>query len=282
MNMLKVISPHGPLLGRLVARFANQSYTTRPICSSCPKEPMNRHCLEPLEPRRLLSTITLLNNRVTIVGNQNSPNRIVVGYSPGMRYIVCVVNGVTTDFKRNDVGGVYIFGGNDNDYLAISQARAPFDKGVRIMGEGGNDTLIGGNENDIIYGGSGNDYISLGLGDDIAVAQGGNDRILGGNATKTIFGGTGDDVIEMGASHGYIFPNQGNDSILDSDGAQFEILGQGGNDTITSNGEDTIWAGGGNDIIHGGKEVHQSEISGLNKIMSELMPIEPTIPPGST
>jgi hypothetical protein len=106
---------------------------------------MNRYCLEPLEHRRLLSTITLSNNKLTIVGNQHSSNRIVVGYSPGMRYVVCVVNGVASDFKRNDVGGVYIFGGQDNDYIAISQARAIFDKGVRIMGEGGNDTLIGGN-----------------------------------------------------------------------------------------------------------------------------------------
>jgi Ca2+-binding RTX toxin-like protein len=243
---------------------------------------MNRHCLETLEHRRLLSTITLSDNRLTIVGNQNSPNRIVVGYSPGTRYIVCVVNGVPTDFKRDDVGGVYIFGGNDNDYLAISQARAPFDKGVRIMGGAGNDTLIGGDSNDIIYGDSGNDYISLGSGDDIAVAGGGNDRILGGSATKTIFGGSGNDVIEMGDSHGYIFSNQGNDSILDSSGAQFEILGGGGNDTITSLGDDTIWGGGGHDVIHGGKEVHSGTISGINQIMKELMPIEPTLPAGST
>jgi len=243
---------------------------------------MNRHCLETLEHRRLLSTITLSDNRLTIVGNQNSPNRIIVGYSPGTRYVVCVVNGVPTDFKKDDVGGVYIFGGNDNDYIAISQARAPFDKGLRIMGEGGNDTLIGGDSDDIIYGGSGNDYISLGSGDDVAVAGGGNVRILGGDATKTIFGGTGNDVIEMGDSHGYIFSNQGSDSILDSSGAQFEILGGGGNDTITSLGEDTIWGGSGNDVIHGGKEVHRSTISGINKLMEELMPIEPTLPAGST
>lgn len=243
---------------------------------------MNRHCLEPLEPRRLLSTVTLSDNKLTIVGNQNSPNRIIVGYSPGSRYVVCVVNGVPTDFKRNDVGGVYIFGGNDNDYIAISQARALFDKGTRIMGGAGNDTLIGGDENDAIFGDAGNDYISLGAGDDIAVGGSGNDRILGGDATKTIFGGTGDDVIEMGDSHGYIFGNDGNDAILDSSGARFEILGDGGNDTITSHGDDTIWGGGGNDVIHGGSEVHHSEFSGISKLMSELMPHEPTLPAGST
>jgi Ca2+-binding RTX toxin-like protein len=238
---------------------------------------MDSNWLERLENRRLLSSVHLnSDNDLVIAGNLNTPNTVTIGYSPGERYVVCLLNGVPFDFVRHDVETVYIFCGNAGDNMRVSEARALFDKDVRMMGGAGNDTLIGGTENDDIWAGGGNNFISLGSGDDNVFSQGGNDRILGGDATKVIFGGTGNDVISMGASHGYFLGQGGNDAFQDASGADMEILASAGNDTITAHGDDTIYAGGGDDVIHGGSEVHHSAISGMSKIIEELTLREPT------
>src|SRR5437764_34038 len=131
---------------------------------------------EPLEPRRLLSSVTLdsTNSRLTIVGDQAAANTISVGYSPGTRYVVAVVNGVPHSFKRNDVSSVRIFGGNLDDSITISEARAKFDKSVRTVCGAGNDTFLGGHEDDVVFGDDGDDFISLGDNDDAAVGGNGD------------------------------------------------------------------------------------------------------------
>jgi Ca2+-binding RTX toxin-like protein len=239
---------------------------------------------EPLEPRRLLSSVTLdsSNNLLTIVGNQTTANTISVGYSPGKRYVVTVVNGVAKSFRRNDVGSIRIFGGNLADSITISEARGNFDKNVRAVCGAGDDTFLGGHEEDVVFGDDGNDFISLGTNDDAAVGGNGNDRIIAGDNRKLIFGGAGDDVIVTGNGRGYIFGEDGNDAIM-THGENYEIFGDQGVDTLTGGGRDTLWGGGGSaDVLHKGTEVHQSEFHGFQKIIDELIPQEPALPAGAT
>lgn len=233
---------------------------------------------EALEPRRLLSSVTLTSsNRLDIVGDQASANVISVGYSPGMRFVVVVINGKSFGFRKDDVNSIRIFGGALADRITISEARAKFDKSVRAVCGAGDDTFLGGSENDVVFGDDGNDFISLGNGDDAAVGGNGNDHIIGGNDTKLIFGGAGDDVIAVGSGRGYIFGQDGNDAIL-TRGDRFEILGDAGADTITGHGRDTIWGGGGADVLKGGTQINMSEVKRVQKIMSQLMPVEPSLP----
>ena len=55
-----------------------------------------------------------------------------------------------------------------------------------MIGNAGNDSVLGGNLNDWLYGNAGNDLLS---GDN------GVDRLYGGSGTDTLFGGTGDDYL---------------------------------------------------------------------------------------
>ena len=234
---------------------------------------------EPLESRRLLSSVTLTTGgTLEAVGDQGAPNVISIGYTPGKRFIVCVMNGTPTDFRSNDVRSVRVFGGALADQITITQGRAVFDKNVRAVCGAGDDTFLGGGENDVVFGNDGNDFISVGNGDDAVVGGNGDDRILAGDNTKTIYGGAGDDVIEVGSGRGYIFGGAGNDAIP-SRGDRFELLGNAGSDTITGHGRDTIYGGGGGtDVLHGATQINSGEVKGINKIEALLMPTEPSLP----
>jgi Ca2+-binding RTX toxin-like protein len=239
---------------------------------------------EPLESRRLLSSVTLdsSNSRITIVGDQTAANTITVGYSPGTRFVVTVVNGVAHSFRRNDVDSIRIFDGNLGDRITISEARAKFDKSVRAVCGAGDDTFLGGHEQDVVFGDDGNDFISLGSADDAAVGGNGNDRIIAGDDRKLIFGGAGDDVIVTGNGRGYLFGQDGDDAIM-TRGERYEIFGDAGVDTLTGGNRDTLWGGGGSaDVLHGGTENHHSEFHGYQKIINQLIPEEPALPAGAT
>ncbi|MGB0905644.1 MAG: hypothetical protein ACPGVJ_12170, partial [Mangrovicoccus sp.] len=92
-------------------------------------------------------------------------------------------------------------------------------------GNGGADTLLGGDGNDILKGQDGEDVIYGGAGDD---------QISGGRNDDLLYGGAGADLL-----HG----NGGNDTIEGGDGADL-LYGDDGNDQLEG--------GAGNDILRGG------------------------------
>lgn len=136
----------------------------------------------------------------------------------------------------------------------------------------GNDTL---NSIENVIGGSGNDTIN---GDSVAnflSGLAGNDRLFGGGGDDTLAGGTGNDSIDGGAGIdtadfssatsavnvdlvGGSASGQGTDTLVSIE----NVIGGGGNDTITGDsvanvlsgggGNDVISAGGGADTVFGG------------------------------
>jgi Ca2+-binding RTX toxin-like protein len=93
------------------------------------------------------------------------------------------VNGESAEFDTlvgdfENVEGGY---GNDKIYLRTNVAGAAW-------GNGGGDTLIGGNGNDHLYGGAGLDLLK---------GMAGNDTLDGGERTDSLAGGAGDDVLIM-------------------------------------------------------------------------------------
>jgi hypothetical protein len=104
------------------------------------------------------------------------------------------------------------------------------DVAVEVLGQGGDDTLVGGTGADTIDGGAGDDMISSGAGDDTLVGAGGSD---------TVDGGTGNDtVVFTGSQADYTF-----ESSFDGRKITITHVSDGGVDTVT--GVETLRFGDG-------------------------------------
>jgi hypothetical protein len=138
-----------------------------------------------------------------------------------------------------------------------------------LHGDGGNDTITGGDGRDAIWGDydyayygdygccsttlvGGNDTIDAGPGEDFVDGEDGND---------TIDGGTGDDGLGFyqgyGSSQPGLYGGPGNDTIRGGDGVDF-VQGDGGDAEYTQNqapwGNDNLDGGAGNDFVVGDNE----------------------------
>jgi len=109
------------------------------------------------------------------------------------------------------------------------------ERGVRIDGRGGDDTICAGDGDNIINGGAGNDWIN------------------GGNGVNTIDGGAGNDTM---------FAGTGNDTILGDTGNDDIVAGDGDNLVSTGSGDDIIVTGAGDDRVDGGKDVDTCDAGG--------------------
>jgi Ca2+-binding RTX toxin-like protein len=188
------------------------------------------------------------------------------------------------DDTINGVGGDdFLFGQNGNDKL---NGGAGNDQ---LNGDDGNDTLDGGTGNDALFGWGGNDILNGGDGDDDLSGDwdgAGDDILNGGNGNDYLFGGDGNDKLDGGAGNDMLLGWTGDDIITGGTGrdqmyggdgidtVDFEFLTTGGNfnlatgiaslsglfnekivdfeNIITGAGNDTIYGGGGGDIINAG------------------------------
>jgi Ca2+-binding RTX toxin-like protein len=111
-----------------------------------------------------------------------------------------------------------------------------------IVGNAGNNHLVGTGGNDVICGDAGNDVISGGGGDDLIYGASGRDNINGGSGNDVIFGGTGKD---------YLYGGKGKDQLNGGTGRDHLIAGSG---------RDKLAGGTGRDHCDGGKG-HDSSAS---------------------
>jgi Ca2+-binding RTX toxin-like protein len=96
-------------------------------------------------------------------------------------------------------GLLYIaFNGDDTVTLPDRGNFRKFDSSHYFEGNGGEDTIIGGNRNDLINGGENNDVLSGGQGKDNLHGIRGADRIDGGLGDDKLLGGRGDDELTGG------------------------------------------------------------------------------------
>uniref|UniRef100_UPI003A933240 VCBS domain-containing protein n=1 Tax=Kordiimonas sp. TaxID=1970157 RepID=UPI003A933240 len=137
-----------------------------------------------------------------------------------------------------------------------------------LRGSGDNDTLSGGGGNDLLDGGDGDDLIQQNEdddGQDIIVGGAGNDKINAGGGNDFVIGGGANDGNNRQSLDENSDPNApGADTIRGGSGDD-TILGGGWNDDLTddngryddgeevesSNEDNVIWAGSGNDVAAG-------------------------------
>jgi Ca2+-binding RTX toxin-like protein len=125
-----------------------------------------------------------------------------------------------------DAGNNIIVGGFARNYL---------------RGMGGDDIIFGSSAFDDINGNQGNDTIHGVGGGDWLVGGQGDDLVFGGGASDLILGNLGNDTLVAGAGGATLRGGQGDDS----------IAGGSGNDYISGDrGNDTVSGGAGADLFH--------------------------------
>ncbi|MGD1861765.1 MAG: calcium-binding protein [Leptolyngbyaceae cyanobacterium] len=186
-------------------------------------------------------------------------------------FLVNLVNSIISDLFENapgiqDLGDIFI-GGAGNDQLQGGDQDDLFFAGF------GNDTIAAGGGNDLIFAGFGDDVVVGQTGGDVAFLGAGDDRFIwnNGDGSDFINGGAGFDVTEVNGADGAgdefdlaevdgqaIFNrlNLGLFTLTNENIEQFEINGQGGDDSLTvgdltnSDVEKVVFSGGeGNDTL---------------------------------
>jgi Ca2+-binding RTX toxin-like protein len=174
------------------------------------------------------------------------------------------------DLSNTAVTQVVFNGGDGDDTLDATATN------VQIIADGGsgNDLLMGGSAIDTFFAGAGNDVVIGQRGDDIADLGEGDDRFIwnNGDGSDFINGGAGFDVTQVNGADGAgdefdlqqvngqaIFNrfNLGLFTLTNEEIEQFEINGQGGDDSLTvgdltgSAVQSVVFSGGdGNDFLN--------------------------------
>ena len=198
------------------------------------------------------------------------------------------LTGIGTD-QLISIERAILVGGASNNRIDASQFTGPGIEGVLILGEdgddlligsphvdqmngsGGDDTLLGGDSRDTLRGGSGRDSLNGGRGNDLVMGQGGSgDSLTGGEGDDTLNGGAGMDTLIEQGDVDFTLTNTmltGPGSDIFSGLEAFEISGGASANTIDASafslagarlvinggdGDDVIVGSSLNDTIYGG------------------------------
>jgi Ca2+-binding RTX toxin-like protein len=146
---------------------------------------------------------------------------VTIDYSARTAPVTVTADGVANDGEAGEhdnvgPGAWIILGGSGND--KITGKSSYYDLGVyldypvRLIGNGGNDTLTSARENDTLLGGAGNDVLTADFGDDqveggsgtdVLYGDGDDDTLLGGDGIDALHGGPGDDLLAGNTLHTY-------------------------------------------------------------------------------
>ncbi|MEM6717546.1 MAG: calcium-binding protein, partial [Cyanobacteria bacterium P01_C01_bin.147] len=174
------------------------------------------------------------------------------------------------DLTGSTVETVVFSGGDGDDTLDARESSTA----IEAFGGDGDDLLLGGSAVDTFYAGAGDDIVVGQRGNDIAYLEAGDDRFIwnNGDGSDFIDGGEGFDVTQVNGADGAgdefdlaavdgqaIFNrlNLGLFTLTNEEIEQFEINGQGGDDSLTvgdltgSTVESVVFSGGdGNDFLN--------------------------------
>ncbi len=149
---------------------------------------------------------------------------------------------VDTIGTRNVLSGVEYYDRSGTEYGDLFMGQS---EGDAFYGDQGDDTLYGEAGDDSLSGGFGNDFLSGGAGDDYLDGRSDNDEVVGGTGVDTIRGYRGDDLLNgTSASVTYARFEVGEDETV--------IDVRFGDDTIATEGFDSMMGGDGQDILIAG------------------------------
>jgi Ca2+-binding RTX toxin-like protein len=228
---------------------------------------LRRAVIDTLEQRRLLSC-SISSGIVTCTGDEFDNDFRVwqITSSPSNLIYISVSGFGTYDFPVGDVTRVDIFGGDGPDEVVVEATSSStvgtghvaVTETIVIYGEGGADTLEGGDGVDSIYGGTGDDVVRGwdsadiiygGDDDDHLFGNGGSDNIYGGNPSP---GNYGEDTLDGGSGADGLWGDWGDDSLLGGNDGDW-MYGEDDDDEMFGEaGTDHMYGGPGNDVMTGG------------------------------
>lgn len=151
---------------------------------------------ESLEPRQLLSSVSLTSGVLNVVGNTSGDNVLTVDYRNNNKDIIAIIGALSKTYSASSISSINIVGGSGVDRVYVNPA---ITKATKITGNAGNDSIRGGGGNDSILGGDGNDTLLGWGGNDSIYGGNGNDKIDGGDGADTVKGEAGTNNVEGGA-----------------------------------------------------------------------------------
>lgn len=166
---------------------------------------------------------------------------------------------------------VFLGSGDDTVYGIDPAANDGDVPSVKLYGEAGNDTIVGGSGKETIYGGSGNDA----LGTYSATNADPGDVFYGGDGNDSIDGGSGKDVI-FGEAGADALSGRGNDDYIDG-GADNDVLtgGTGRDRLFGSTGDDTFYSFDSEvDTLDGGSGIDKAQRDNSSSVKDSVLNIE--------
>ncbi|WP_235962503.1 calcium-binding protein [Jannaschia marina] len=155
------------------------------------------------------------------------------------------------DAMLGNAGDDDLVGGDLNDMLVGNDGDDNLSGGAgRDVLDGGadDDLLDGGDDRDQLIGDTGDDTLHGGAGDDLLSGGDGDDRLIGGSGDDRLFGGEGADTLEGGAGDDLL-----DGSVLRADGTDRDdgdlLSGDAGDDTIAGGPGDSLSGGEGHDLF---------------------------------
>lgn len=223
--------------------------------------------VESLEDRRLLAVSAAqfyLNGTKLVITGSNDADTVTVTQAANGNINARLESGgesIALDYLASQVTQIS-FSGKDGDDTFVNSTNLP----SRALGEGGNDTLVGGSNvddfdggegDDLLIGGDGNDILRGSNGNDVIQGDGGNDQITGGAGNDLLRGGAGADVIRGGAGDDQIWGEGGNDRLFGDEGSDLLYGGEGDDHLEGGVGDDVLSGGLGNDTLlgHAGNDI---------------------------
>src|SRR5689334_18399373 len=101
--------------------------------------------LEPLEPRRLLSSAVNHDNHLVIRGDNGAAGNVcVIALDSAKARLFVFLNGTEFTFKKENVHLIDYVGGDGPDFCQVDQTQAKLKIHTRFQGKDGDDTFIGG------------------------------------------------------------------------------------------------------------------------------------------
>jgi len=149
------------------------------------------------------------------------------------------MNGRTQSVAASTVEVVKVLAGGGADTVTVG----PDVIGAFILGEAGDDSIVGSDRGDQIDAGPGRDYVD---------ARGDHDRVRGGDDADTLTGGAGKNVLFGDAGDDRLNGSGGRDELVGGTGND-RLYGRGGDDRLDGQGNvDRLFAGTGHDTLVGG------------------------------
>jgi Ca2+-binding RTX toxin-like protein len=161
----------------------------------------------------------------------------VQNFSSGSGNDTIVVNPLFTNGRETLSYGIDGNGGNDSiigGNVGFSEFGTAFGGNDALYGQDGNDTIRGLSGDDVLVGGTGNDVLDGGVGQDLLNGDAGNDNISGGAGDDTLRGGDGNDTLSGGDNWDTLYGGLGKNTL---------------NGDV---GNDEIHVGSGSNVVNGG------------------------------